>query len=267
MNKELLINPELTARLLKDFIADEVKKAGFQRVVIGLSGGLDSTTTAYLAANSLGPEEVCGLIMPYKTSDPRSEEDALLVAEKLGINHLRIDITPMVEPLFQTFSQMDRVRKGNVMARERMIILYDQSREREALVLGAGNKTEYLLGYTTLWGDMACALAPLGDLYKTQVYQLAAFLGVPERILQKKPSADLWASQTDEEELGFTYEEVDTLLYFMVDKSYTFSKLKELGYKREFVRDVFLRIQSSQYKRRLPLVVKLSERTINRGFR
>lgn len=267
MSRELLINPELTARFLKDFIANEVKKAGFQRVVIGLSGGLDSTTTAYLAANSLGPKGVCGLIMPYKTSDPRSEEDALLVVERLGIDHLRIDITPLVEPLFRAFPQMDRVRKGNVMARERMIILYDQSREREALVLGAGNKTEYLLGYTTLWGDMACALAPLGDLYKTQVYQLASFLRVPERIRQKRPSADLWAGQTDEEELGFTYEKVDTILYFMVDKSYIFSELKELGYKREFVRDVFNRIQTTQYKRRLPLIARLSERKIDRDFK
>jgi len=267
MNKELLINPELTARLLKDFIADEVRKVGFSKVVIGLSGGIDSATTAYLAVSSLGPEGVSGIMMPYRTSNPQSEKDALLVTERLGIEHLRVDITPMVEPLFQTFPQMDRLRRGNVMARERMVILYDQSREKSALVLGTSNKTEYLLGYTTLWGDMACALAPLGDLYKTQVYQLAAFLGVPPRILQKKPSADLWAGQTDEEELGFTYEKVDTLLYYMVDKRFTFSELEELGYKREFVKDVFKRIQTSQYKRRLPLIAKLSERTIDRDFR
>jgi NAD+ synthase len=206
-------------------------------------------------------------MMPYKTSNPKSEEDAFLVVEKLGMEHSKVDITPMVEPLFQAFPQMDQLRKGNVMARERMIILYDQSKEKEALVLGTGNKTEYLLGYTTLWGDMACALAPLGDLYKTQVYQLAAFLGVPKRILQKKPSADLWAGQTDEEELGFTYGKVDTLLYYMVDKRFTFSELEELGYRREFVRDIFKRIQTSQYKRRLPLIAKLSERTIDRDFK
>ena len=267
MSKELLINPELTAKLLEDFIADEVRKVGFQKVVIGLSGGIDSTTTAYLARNSLGPEGVYGIIMPYKDSNPQSEKDGLSVAKKLGISWRRVDITPMVEPLFQTFPQMDKLRKGNVMARERMIILYDQSREIEALVLGTSNKTEYLLGYTTLWGDMACALAPLGDLYKTQVYQLAEFLGVPEGIRRKKPSADLWAGQTDEEELGFTYDEVDTLLYYMVDKRFTFSELEELGYKREFVKNVFKRIQTSQYKRRLPLIAKLSERTIDRDFR
>lgn len=265
--EELRVNPEVVIRFLSDFIRDEVTKVGLRNGVVGLSGGVDSSTSAYLACRALGPDHVWGILMPYKTTHPDSLAHAKKVVEELGIHSMTIDITPMVDGLFGQIPAANNVRRGNAMARCRMIVLYDQSAALDALVLGTSNKTEYLLGYSTLWGDMACAINPLGDLYKAQVWQLAASLGVPKEIVEKAPSADLWTGQTDEDELGFTYREADRLLYYMVDKRYTFAELEKLGYKEEFVRRVFARIRNSQYKRRLPVIAKLSHRTIDRDFR
>src|SRR5690606_277116 len=203
----------LARTILVGFIADQIAKAGMKRAVIGLSGGLDSAVSAYLTAEALGPENLLAIRMPYKTSSPDSLNDADAVIKALGLPSMTIPITEMADPLFARFPDMSERRKGNVMARLRMTILYDQSVPWGGLVMGTSNKTELLLGYSTIYGDSGVALQPIGDLYKTQVRELAAALGVPEQIIKKPPSADLWQGQTDEGELGFTYAEVDQLLY------------------------------------------------------
>lgn len=255
----LAIDPKEISKTLEDFIQRKFGEAGFKRAVLGLSGGIDSSTTAYLAQRALGAENVWGLNMPYRTSNPESADDAQLVAHKLGINFLTIDITDMIDAYFQRYPDADKLRRGNKIARERMTILYDYSAALGALVLGSGNKTEILLGYCTLHGDTACALVPLGDLYKTQVRSLARFLGVPEHVIQKVPTADLWPGQTDEAELGFTYEEVDKLLYFMIEKRYSAPELKDLGFADEFIQQVINRIRKSQYKRCPPDIPRVNQ--------
>ena len=265
---DLQLNCETVRKVLVGFIENEVRKAGFERVVVGLSGGVDSSLSAFLAAEALGPQNVWGILMPYRTSNPESAEHATLVVRALRINSLTVDITPMVDAYFAMFPDIDQVRRGNKMARERMTILFDHSAGLRALVLGTSNKTELLLGYGTLYGDMASAVNPLGDLYKTQIRQLARHMQVPTVIVEKQPSADLWVGQTDEAELGFTYEEVDRVLHLLVDQRYEVADLTgEESFDEKFVRAVSLRIQSSQYKRRLPVIAKVSSRTIDRDFR
>jgi NAD+ synthase len=264
--KCLRINCELVRKILSAFIRNEITKFGFERVVVGLSGGVDSSLSAFLGKDALGPDGVVAVIMPYKSSSPESAAHAKEVAGLLGISTVQVDITPQVDAYFERFPDADRVRRGNKMARERMTILYDQSAEKRALVLGTSNKTEFLLGYTTLWGDMACAVNPIGDLYKTQVRQLATHMGVPAHIVRKAPSADLWAAQTDEGELGFTYEEVDRLLYLMVDERRPVRQLAE-EFDPRFVQKVRRTMRDTQYKRRMPTVAKVSPRSIDRDFR
>lgn len=255
----LAIDPEGVSKKLEDFIRQKLSEAGFDRAVVALSGGIDSSTTAYLAQRALGAGNVWGINMPYRTSSSQSASDAQLVAHELGINFLTIEITDMIDAYFERYPDADRLRRGNKMARERMAILYDQSASLQALVLGSGNKTELLLGYCTLHGDTACALAPLGNLYKTQVRELARFLGVPERIIKKVPTADLWPGQSDEEELGFTYQEVDRLLYFMIEKKYTSAELKGLGFADAFIEQVTGRIRKFRYKRCLPSIPRINQ--------
>ncbi|GFP23897.1 NAD+ synthase, partial [Candidatus Hakubella thermalkaliphila] len=231
------------------------------------SGGVDSSLSTFVAVEALSKENVVALIMPYKTSRKESTDDARMVVELLGIDSKVIDITPMVDVYFAMLPETDERRRGNKMARERMSILYDHSAALGALVLGTSNKTELLLGYGTVYGDMASAINPLGDLYKTQIRQVARAFGVPEKIVAKAPTADLWMDQTDEKELGFTYEDVDKLLYLMVDKRYDRESLVEVGFQKEFVNRVYQMVQRSHYKRRPPLIAKLSGRTIDREFR
>ncbi len=263
----LQINPQLVRGVLLRFIQNEVRKVGFERVVLGLSGGVDSSLVATLATQALGPQNVKAFILPYRTSDPKSRADALQVAAQLGVAHQEIDISPQIDAYFERFPEADQKRRGNKMARERMTILYDQSWAWRALVIGTSNKTELLLGYGTIYGDMASAINPLGDLYKTQVWQLAEAMGVPTAIVQKAPSADLWAGQTDEIELGFQYRLVDRLLYYLIDRRYTVEEVVDEGFEREFIDAVMTRVRDNQYKRRLPVIAKLSTRTIDRDFR
>jgi len=263
---DLSINTDLARKILTGFIHSEITRAGFSRAVIGLSGGVDSSLSCYLAAEALGPENVLAVRMPYKTSSQDSLEHAQMVIDDLGVQSLTVDITPMVEPLFERFPDAGKVRRGNVMARQRMIILYDQSEAFGGLVVGTGNKTEILLGYTTLYGDSAAAMNPNGDLYKTQLRQLARAMGVPSAIVDKPPSADLWAGQTDEGELGFTYERVDQLLYLLVDHRYTPQECVEAGFAEAFVREVVDRIRRNHFKRVMPPIAKLSNRTVGYDF-
>lgn len=260
-------NVGLLRSILVSFIRNEVQKVGVDRVVVGLSGGVDSSLSAMLAAEALGQSHILGVMLPYVSSSPESLSHAELVVQKSGIESLIVDITRQIDAYFEQFPAADQRRRGNKMARERMTILYDHSARWNALVLGTSNKTELLLGYGTLYGDMASAINPLGDLYKTQVWALAEFVGVPEVIVSKKPSADLWAGQTDEGELGFSYSEVDRLLYLMVDERYSREELIAEGIPDGFVDDVTLRIMNSQFKRRLPVIAKISQRTVDRDFR
>ncbi len=265
--ENLSLNSDVVRTLLVNFIKDEVVNAGFSKGVLGLSGGVDSSLVAYLAVEALGASNVLCVLMPYTTSHPSSLTDAETVARNLGVRTEKVDITPMVEPLIRRDAGMSNVRKGNIMARQRMIILYDVSAREGALVLGTSNKTETLLGYGTLFGDMACAINPLGDLYKTQVWELARAAGVPQQIVEKKPTADLWLGQTDEDELGFSYRLVDKLLFHMVDERRSDDELRSLGFEPHFIEIVQRLIQRNQFKRRPPVVAKISHRTMNVDFR
>jgi NAD+ synthase len=265
-NQELNINCDLAEKILSQFIHSEITRQGFSRAVVGLSGGIDSALSCFLAAKALGPENVLAVRMPYKTSSADSLEDAQRVIDASGVQSLTIPITEMVDPYISQFPDMDKMRKGNIMARQRMIILYDQSAVFKGLVVGTGNKTEILLGYTTLFGDSACALNPLGDLYKTQVRQLAREMGLPQSVIAKPPSADLWDGQTDEGELGFTYADVDHLLYQLVDQRFSPEECVEAGFSEAFVRSVVTRIRRNQFKRVMPPIAKLSGRTIGADF-
>lgn len=263
---DLTINTDLVRTILTGFVHSEITRVGFERAVIGLSGGLDSALSCFLAAEALGPENVLAVRMPYRASAQDSLEHAQMVIDALGVRSLTVPISEMADPLFERFPEMSSMRRGNVMARMRMIILYDQSEAFKGLVVGTSNKTEMLLGYTTLFGDSACALNPLGDLYKTQARQLARAVGVPEAILAKPPSADLWAGQTDEGELGFTYAEVDRLLYLLIDERYQPQECIAAGFDEGFVRTVVERVRRFHFKRVMPPIAKLSNRTIGYDF-
>ena len=263
----LAINTVSTEQLLAGFIHNEVHKVGFERVVVGLSGGIDSALAAFLAAKALGPENVLAVMMPYRSSSPESLADARAVIDKMGIHSRVVEISEMADAFIAQSGADTNKRKGNIMARTRMVVPYDQSEDFGALVLGTSNKTELLLGYGTLYGDMASALNPLGDLYKTQVWALSEHMGVPEAIVNKPPTADLWVGQTDEGELGFTYREVDEVLFQLIDERYSEAELIAQGCAPEFIHKVARLIASSQFKRALPIIAKVSARTITREFR
>lgn len=266
MNIDLGINTDLARTILTGFIKSEVMRAGFSRAVVGLSGGLDSALSCMLAVRALGRDNVLAVRLPYQSSSADSLAHAELLIEQLEIPSKTIEITEMVDPLFAREPEITRLRKGNIMARERMIVLYDQSEVFKGLVIGTSNKTEILLGYSTQFGDAASAMNPIGDLYKTQVRQLAQAMDIPAPILEKAPSADLWDGQTDEGELGFTYQLVDQLLYLLVDQRYSPSECVEAGFEQAFVEAVLRRIRRNQFKRMQPPIAKLSNRTVGYDF-
>jgi NAD+ synthase len=263
---DLTINTDVARQILTGFIRSELNRMGYTRAIINLSGGLDSALSCALAAQALGSENVIALRLPYRTSSPDSLEHAQLMIDKFQVQSRTIEITEMVDPLLNYDPNMSDKRRGNIMARARMIALYDQSEVFKALPIGTSNKTEILLGYTTMWGDMAAALNPIGDLYKTQVRQLARALEIPAVIIDKPPSADLWVGQTDEGELGFTYEDVDKLLYLLVDHRYSAQECIEEGFDKNFVHSVLTRVRRNQFKRMMPPIAKVSNRTIGYDF-
>lgn len=262
----LKLEVPVVRKILVEFLRDETTRAGFEKGVVGLSGGVDSAVTAYLATEALGRENVIAVLMAYSTSSPESAADAELVIKALGIHGETVPISGMVDAYLSRTPDLDNVRKGNLMARARMMVLYDISARERGLVFGTSNKTEIMLGYGTQFGDTACAINPLGDLYKTQIWQLAAELGVPKRIVEKKPTADLWVGQTDEGELGFSYKLVDQLLYYMIDERRTDGELEERGFEPHFIEKVKRLVQRNQFKRRPPIIAKVSHRTVNVDF-
>jgi len=267
IKSKIKLNMELTEKILVDFIREEVRSAGFEKVVLGLSGGIDSAIVAFLAVKALGPENVLGIMMPYKSSSSDSLEDAKRVVEATGMRVKKIEITDMVDAYFAKEPDISDLRKGNKMARERMTILYDYSAKEKSLVLGTSNKTEILLGYSTQWGDSASAINPIGDLLKTQVWELSEYMGVPKEVIEKKPSADLWEGQSDEDELGFSYFLADEIINLLVDERYAKEEIIEIGYSEKTIDSILWRIKTNQYKRKLPLIAKISNRTIGREFR
>ena len=258
------IDAAQAVEVITGFIGSQMAQTGFSRLVVGLSGGVDSATTAFLAVRAAGADNVLGVRMPYRTSSPESEADALAVVEALGCRTELVDISPMVEPMLALIDGDEaatRVRRGNVMARQRMIVLYDRSAAFDALVIGTSNKTEALLGYGTLWGDMAAAIQPIGDLYKSQLREVAECLGVPERILAKPPSADLWPGQTDETELGASYDDLDRILYALVDRRWSQDRCVRAGLDAGLVARVAATVARMEFKRQVPPVAKVSLRT------
>jgi NAD+ synthase len=261
---ELLIDTGVARRLIGEFIRGHLDQTGFDRIVLALSGGLDSALVAYLVAEAIGPKDLLCVLMPYRTSSPQSRADAEQVVRILGCESEVIDITDIVDGYFEDALGGEEVqvgRRGNFAARARMAVVYDRSVPWAGLVCGTSNKTEALLGYTTVFGDNAAALMPIGDLYKTQVRQLGADIGVPEQILFKPPTADLWPDQTDEGELGMTYVELDRMLYWMVDRRRSRRQLLAMGFDGAAVDRVARMVATSEFKRQTPPVAKLTTRT------
>jgi len=260
----LKLNEGLAVAALADFLRDGVENAGASGLVLGLSGGVDSALAGALAARAIGAERVHAFYLPYRSSEPQSAIDAAAVASRFGLELTTIDITPQVDAYFEHVDrEADRVRRGNKMARERMSILFDQAKKHGALVTGTSNKSEILLGYTTVFGDNASSLNPIGDLYKQQVWQLARSLGIPETVVAKPPSADLWPGQTSEGELGFEYAMADEVLYLMFDQGLTADEVVDRGYPEVVVGRIVRLERAHRFKRRLMLIARLSGSAIN----
>ena len=258
---ELSIDTGVARRVIGEFIRSQLRQAGFERAVLGLSGGIDSALVAYLVAEAIGADRLLAVLMPYRASSAASRADAETVVGRLGCSSELVDISPMVDAYFATDPDASPLRQGNFMARQRMAVLYDRSVIWRGLVVGTGNKTESLIGYTTVFGDAACAFNPIGDLYKSQVRQLAAAIGVPEAIIRKAPSADLWPGQTDEGEAGFSYPELDRLLAAMVDRRRSDEELVASGFDRAMVERVGRMVAGAEFKRQVPPIAKLGPRT------
>lgn len=264
---EEMMNLEVVEKVLVNFIRDAVYKNNFKNAIVGVSGGIDSAVVLALLQRALGGEHTFALLMPYRLSSEESLRDGKALCEQLKVNHETVDISPSVDAYFDRFPTDDKVLLGNKCARERMSVLYDFSARNKALVAGTSNKSELLIGYSTLYGDSAAAFLPLGDLYKTQVFELARHLGIPEVIIKKKPSADLWAGQTDEGEIGITYKELDEILYQLVDIRMKVVEIEKAGYSKKDIERIKEKMINSQYKRTMPPVCKLQPRTVGIDFR
>ena len=268
---ELAIDTDVARRVIGGFVRGQLRQAGWERAVVGLSGGIDSALVAYLVAEAIGPERLRCVLMPYSSSSPASRADAETVVADLGCASELVEISPMVDGFFGTGEvagaagpeglAASPLRRGNFAARMRMAVLYDRSVTWGGLVVGTGNKTESLIGYTTLFGDSACAFNPIGDLYKSQVRQVAAAIGVPEQVIRKAPSADLWPGQTDEAEAGFSYPELDRLLFWRIDKRRSVDEVVALGFDAALVERVDRMVATSEFKRQVPPIAKLGPRT------
>jgi NAD+ synthase len=253
-------NPDNAITTIKRFLTGSLLDSGLNGYVIGLSGGIDSALSCTLAVEAVGKDKVLGVLMPYLTSSETSRSDALALAAHLGIDHRTVEISPMIDAYFPEITDSLRIRAGNKMARERMSILFDIAHETGRLVLGTGNRTEICLGYTTLYGDSACSLNPIGELYKTEVRLLARTLGVPESILTKAPSADLWVGQTDEGEIGVTYDQIDRILTLMIDQGVTsMSKLEQAGVAQADASRVISLMNRNAFKRVLAAIAPLGK--------
>jgi NAD+ synthase len=264
---ELHLDYGLVESILIPFIRNEIRKFGFGSVVLGLSGGIDSAVVCELAVRALGPDNVLSLMMPYRTSSQESLDHAQLMVDRLGIRTETMPVTDVVDAFFSARQDAGRLRRGNVMARARMLCLYDVSARDGCLVLGTSNKTELMLGYGTMFGDMASAVNPIGDLYKTQLRGLASHLEIPSPLIDKQPSADLWEGQSDEEDLGFSYESVDMLLYMMLEERMDRDAILAEGIDAAFYDRVRKMVVRNQYKRMMPVIAKLSSRTPGIDFR
>ena len=260
---ELAVDTDTARRIIVGFIRAQLQQAGFERLVLGLSGGIDSALVAYLAAEAVGPANLLAVMMPYRTSSPESRGDAETVAADIGCALDLVDISPMVDAYFAIPGGGDAsaLRRGNLMARTRMMVLYDRSVTWRGLVIGTGNKTEALIGYTTLFGDSACAFAPIADLYKSQVRQLSVAMGVPDAVVRKAPSADLWPGQTDETEVGFSYATIDRILFRLVDGRRSIDEVVDEGFERAMVERVDRMVAGAEFKRQMPPIAKVGPRT------
>jgi NAD+ synthetase len=260
------LDPQVTANWLVAFLRDElILRRKIRRAVIGLSGGVDSAVTAFLCARALGPENVFAIRMPYRASNPSSLTDAALVVKATGIHCVTIDISAAVDGYLQCEPEADARRRGNVMARTRMLVLFDQSAKFAGLPVGTGNKTERLLGYFTWHADDAPPLNPIGDLFKSQVWALARYLGVPTPLIEKAPSADLEAGQTDEADLGISYARADAILACLL-QGYSDVAMIDRGFSKEEVELVRRRVESTHWKRHLPTTAMLSNTAINEFY-
>lgn len=241
---------------ITEFIKQQLNKAGFTKLIVGLSGGIDSSVTAALCIKAIGKENVFGVMLPYRKSHPDSLEHAKQVTERLEIKYEVVDISQMVDVYFKKYAaDADILRKGNRIARERMCVLYDLSAKYKALVAGTGNKSELMVGYCTQYGDSACAFEPIGHLYKTEVLKLAKILNLPDSVINKKPTADLWEDQTDEDEMGITYKELDEILYQMLDQEMEYEDLIA-SFSKDIIDKVKRMIQVSEFKRNTPPIIK-----------